>query len=199
MHRTFLRATPWLRGRVVVALTALIAFLNKESPPLQPTPVRERLLTPTTIALVTLKAYQVAHVQGSISYAAICQYIMDLKRAGFDSNIALSGLPGDYHSSDLAAFLSEGELFGQLTSHSRTCITFTSRTLEVCYHALEAHIRERPTSRMVYERAAAALGIERFLCCTDDPTLEVGYTEVSATMQRLTRESATNSVFLNAH
>lgn len=117
------------------------------------------LSTPLLIALVALKGYQETTREGKELYIEdLTQYLIDLELGGMDiSRIALSGTPGRYWSEDIAQFVSEGIVFGDLKHKSP--LEFTERCVEVCKNAIKERLGDNAHLRPLLAQAKQILDL----------------------------------------
>jgi len=100
---------------------------------------QQTLSTPVLIALVTLRAFEESQNGKELYIKDLAGYLVDLKKAGIDiSRIALSGLPGNYWSDDLARFVGEGIVVGDIKHKSP--LDITKSCVEVCLNTIRDEI-----------------------------------------------------------
>lgn len=99
------------------------------------------LNTPSLIALVALKGYEESRKGNKLYIEDLSKYLVQLKQAGIDiSRISLNVSVGKYWSEDVAQFVSEGILFGDIRHKSP--IEFTEKCVKVCESTLKEYADE---------------------------------------------------------
>jgi hypothetical protein len=120
---------------------------------------RAILNTPTLIALVALKGYSESKRGKKLYIEDLSNYLIDLKSAGIDiSRISLSISAGKYWSEDVAQFVSEGIVFGDIRHNSP--IEFTDKCVTVCRQAIEEYSKEYSEIQSIVGKASEILEIQ---------------------------------------
>lgn len=117
------------------------------------------LNTPTLIALVALKGYKEQNSGHKLYIEDLSQYLVELKRGGIDiSRISLNVSVGKYWSEDIAQFVSEGILFGDI--RHRSPIEFTEKCFNVCKTAIEEYSSENSELKPIIKAAGKILDVD---------------------------------------
>ena len=117
------------------------------------------LTTPLLIALVTLKGYEKSREGEKLYIKNLSGYLVDLKREGIDiSRIALSGLPGNYWSDDVARFVGEGIVVGDIKHKSP--LEITDECVTVCLEAIYDRVKENDGLRSELNKARDILKLK---------------------------------------
>lgn len=102
---------------------------------------RPVLNTPSLIALVALKGYAESKKGNRLYIEDLSKYLIELKHSGVNiSRISLNVSVGKYWSEDIAQFVSEGILFGDIKHKSP--IEFTEKCVHVCESTLAEYSSE---------------------------------------------------------
>jgi hypothetical protein len=117
------------------------------------------LTTPLLIAFVTLKGYQESQKGKDLYIKDLAGYLVDLKKAGIDiSRVALSGFPGNYWSDDLARFVGEGIVVGDIKHKSP--LDITTACVKMCLNTINDEIAEDEHLKPLIEQAREILGLK---------------------------------------
>lgn len=116
------------------------------------------LSTSTLIALVALKGYNESKKGKQLYIEDLSDYLMILKAKGIDiSRIALSISAGKYWSEDIAQFVAEGIVLGDIKHNSP--IVFTDRCRDVCENALAKYSSQDSPVNDIVEKARNILSV----------------------------------------
>jgi hypothetical protein len=119
------------------------------------------MTAPLLIALVTLKGYEESAKGNHLYIKDLANYLVDLQRAGVDiRRIALSGLPGNYWSDDIARFVGEGIVVGDIKHKSP--LDITKDCVQVCLNAINDRVKKNQALKAEINKARAILNLETF-------------------------------------
>jgi hypothetical protein len=117
------------------------------------------LTTPLLIALVTLKGYEESQNGKELYIKDLAGYLVDLKKAGKNiSRIALSGFPGNYWSDDLARFVGEGIVVGDIKHKSP--LDITPACVKMCLNTINEEIAEDEQLKPAIQEIMDILGLK---------------------------------------
>jgi hypothetical protein len=116
-----------------------------------------QLTTPLLIALVTLKGYDESTHHGKKLYIKdLSEYLVVLQQNGIDINrIAISGLPGNYWSDDVARFVGEGIVIGDIKHKSP--LEITDECKDGCLVAIYDRVKNNAELKPLIEQASRIL------------------------------------------
>ncbi len=121
------------------------------------------LNTPLLIALALLKGIDQAKRGSIVNIYTLTEHLLVLKNEGIGIDRASMAIHayGQYYCRDLDLFLTEEEMYGNLTHYHLDSVGFTPQTELACLTTIQDYTADDPELEALISCARAILGIEQ--------------------------------------